>query len=98
MTDNKQFTASKPMNWGVDATLDITEYEHGYLMATAKQFHETLLKDGELDDEWWGVAIDGKEFDINIWYDEDADRTHCTVYVVDSDTGRTDTSLYGRLW
>lgn len=98
MNNTIKFTASQPINWGVDATLDITEYEHGYLFATAIQFHETLLKDGELDDKFCSVDIDGKEFIINIWYDKNADKTHGTVYAYDSDTRQIDTSLYGRLW
>jgi len=98
MTNQREFTASQPMNWGVDATLDITEYEHGYLMAVAEWFLDTLLDDGDIDDEWHGVTIDGKVFDINIWYDEDINATRCTVYSVNSETLQTDTSLYGRLW
>lgn len=79
-------------------TLEITDYEHGYLMAKAEQFHQELVNDGDIDDEWCGAKVGDRQFDINIWYEEETDQTHCTIYFVDSDTWLTDTSLYRRIW
>ena len=40
------------------------------------------LKDEE-DDLWYGLQIDNRMFDLNIWWDEDDNEIVCTVYECD---------------
>jgi len=49
-------------------------------------FIETCLPEylnDEEDDLWYGLQIDNRMFDLNIWHDEDENEIVCTVYECD---------------
>ena len=37
------------------------------------------------DDMWYGLQVDDRMFDLNVWHDEDRDTIVCTVYECDWD-------------
>ncbi len=62
--------------------LALTGYERGYLTAD----YDTVVFDAVqdcCDDDWFGVQIGDRMFDINVWADEDTGNITCTVYECD---------------
>jgi|TARA_R100000482_G_C4987113_1_gene85794 hypothetical protein len=62
--------------------LALTGYEKGYLTA---YYHTAILDNltGYHDDEWYGVDVDGRMFDLNVWVDDITYELICTVYECD---------------
>ena len=62
--------------------LQLTDYERGYLTA----YYDTVVFDAmadSCDEDWFGVQIGDRMFDLNAWADEDTGKFVCTVYECD---------------
>ena len=62
--------------------LALSGYERGYLTA----YYDTVVFDAITDccdDDWFGVQIGDRMFDINVWTDEDTGNITSTVYECD---------------
>ncbi len=62
--------------------LALTGYERGYLTA----YYDTVVFDAMVngcDEDWFGVQIGDRMFDLNAWTDENGDEIICTVYECD---------------
>jgi len=62
----------------MDKELELTDYEKGYL--TGAMSDQFLI--GE-EDDWFGIKIGDRMFDVNVWIDEDTGETVRTVYECD---------------
>ena len=59
--------------------LQLTDYERGYLTA----YYDTVVFDAmadSCDEDWFGVQIGDRMFDLNAWADEDTGKFVCVVY------------------
>jgi len=81
-------------------TMELTDYEHGFLMATSHYLHAQLVDTGWEGDEWMEVELDGKHYDFNFWREEDDSGTSCIAYATKMEKGHrtTDTNVFKRLW
>jgi hypothetical protein len=84
--------------------LQLNDYELGYLTcfshAMLEQFNSDDPFDGGEDDVWYGLTLDERVFDLNIWRDLDGS-TSCSVFECvknPSDEYETDTSKAHHLW
>ena len=59
--------------------LQLNDYERGYLSA----YYDTVVLpdlDAGNDDDWVGVQIGNRMFDMNVWVDDMTGNVVCTVY------------------
>lgn len=63
--------------------LVLSDYEKGYLTA----YYDTVVLDAcvlpSFDEDWFGVQIGDRMFDLNAWIDEDTSNPVCNVYECD---------------
>tara|TARA_B100000212_G_scaffold47375_3_gene30582 strand:+ start:1331 stop:1612 length:282 start_codon:yes stop_codon:yes gene_type:complete len=59
--------------------LALTGYERGYLTA---YYDAVILQDMAncCDEDWYGIQIGNRMFDMNAWVDEDTGEFVCTAY------------------
>ena len=60
-------------------TLQLTDYERGYLTA----YYDTVVFDSladNCDEDWFGVQVGDRMFDLKAWADEDTGQFVCVVY------------------
>lgn len=58
----------------------LSDYEQGFLEATSHYLHADLLKHGMEEEEWIGVKVGNKEYDLNFYTDDLTDVTKCVVH------------------
>ena len=60
-------------------TLQLNDYERGYLSA---YYDAVILQDMAncCDEDWYGIQLGDRMFDLNVWIDEDTSNVVCTVY------------------
>ena len=72
------------MSDNYDSGFDIvlSDYERGYLTA---YYDTVIIKDMAdcCDEDWYGIQIGDRMFDLNTWVDEDTGNFVCTVYECD---------------
>ena len=69
-------------NYDSGFDLVLSDYERGYLTA----YYDTVVFDAMADccdEDWFGVQIGDRMFDLNAWTDEDTGSFVCTVYECD---------------
>ena len=69
-------------NYDSGFDLVLSDYERGYLTA----YYDTVVFDAMADccdEDWFGVQIGDRMFDLNAWADEDTGKFVCTVYECD---------------
>jgi len=93
-------------------TLHISEFAHGFLLAESYRIFDQVLEAGDISDidDWQqindvplyaGEHCEYADYDLNFWYDEEAEQWHCTAYEIYRDEeGVADTiqSEYRTLW
>ena len=58
----------------------LSEYEQGFLEATSHYLHADLVEHGMEEEEWIGVKVGDKVYDLNFFTDECTDVTKCVVH------------------
>jgi hypothetical protein len=78
----RRMTMSDNYDSGFDLVL--SDYERGYLTA---YYDTVIIKDMAdcCDEDWYGIQIGDRMFDLNTWVDEDTGNFVCTVYECDWD-------------
>jgi len=71
-------------NYDSGFDLVLSDYERGYLTA---YYDTVIIKDMAdcCDEDWYGIQIGDRMFDLNTWVDEDTGNFVCTVYECDWD-------------
>ena len=69
-------------NYDSGFDLVLSDYERGYLTA---YYDTVIIKDMAdcCDEDWYGIQIGDRMFDLNTWVDEDTGNFVCTVYECD---------------
>ena len=69
-------------NYDSGFSLVLSDYERGYLTA---YYDTVILQDMAncCDEDWYGIQIGDRMFDLNAWVDEDTGEFVCTVYECD---------------
>jgi len=92
--------------------LNIPEFAHGFLLAESYRIFDQVLETGDISeiDDWQevndtplsaGGHCSYMDYDLNFWYDEEAEQWHCTAYEIYRDeesVGHTQLDEYRRLW
>ena len=67
------------MNEHTGFELPLSDYEKGYLTAF---YDNTVLADwsGDAPQDWYGIQIGDRMFDLNAWLDEETSQMVCVVY------------------
>lgn len=60
-------------------TLQLNDYERGYLTSYYDTVVFDALADG-CDDDWFGIQIGNRMFDMNVWVDDMTGNVVCIVY------------------
>jgi len=69
-------------NYDSGFDLVLSDYERGYLTAYYDTVAFDALADG-CDDDWFGIQIGNRMFDMNVWVDDLTEKIVCTVYECD---------------
>ena len=67
------------MNEHTGFELPLSDYEKGYLTAF---YDGVVLPDwaGDAPQDWYGIQIGERMFDLNVWLDEETSQMVCVVY------------------
>ena len=80
------------MNEHTGFELQLSDYEKGYLTA---YYDNVVLPDWAGDDsqDWYGMMIGDRMFDLNAWLDEEAGEMVCVVYLCVEKDGEWTTDM-----
>ncbi len=82
--------------------LQLSDYEKGYLTAFSHQSYDDFANQHDWD-MWYGVGLNDRMFDLNIWRSSEDGTVYCSVYecikgLEQPDNYTTDADRWFSLW
>ena len=82
--------------------LKLSDFERGYLLHFSLISFEDFVKQHD-DDMWYGITLNARVFDLNIWRSSEDGTVYCSVYecikgLEQPDNYTTDADRWFQLW
>ena len=82
--------------------LKLTDFERGYLLHFSLISYDDFINQDDCD-MWYGVMVNDRMFDLNIWRGSEDSTVYCSVYecikgLEEPDNYTTDADRWFRLW
>ena len=82
--------------------LQLSDFERGYLLHFSLISFEDFVKQSD-EDMWYGITLNDRVFDLNIWRKTEDGTVYCSVYecikgLEQPDNYTTDADRWFRLW